>query len=75
MLDMAQVDQKNVWKFVKQIRKSFLSQLKDKKCQNVKTGKHDGTLIDDSYIKDNNDVIEEKLKLNIKITPNHTVAT
>ena len=32
MLDMAQVDQKNVWKIVKQIRKSFLSQNTEPEC-------------------------------------------
>ena len=66
MLDKVQVDQENVWKIVKQIRKLLLSQLKDSKCQS------DVPLLYDSYIKDNIDVVEEKLRQNIEITPHHT---
>ena len=65
-MDKVQFDQKNVWKIVKKIRKSFLSQLKDPKCQVL--------LLSDSDIKDNIDVVEEKLNLNIEIDPNENVS-
>ena len=68
MLDKVQFDQKNVWKIVEKIRKSFLSQLKDRKCQS------DATLLSDSYIKNNIDVVEEKLKLSVGITPKESVS-
>ena len=51
---------------MRQIRKSFLSQLKDQNCQD------DETLLTD--IKYNIDVVEEKLKLNTTITPNKNVS-
>ena len=59
MLNSVQVEQENVWKFVRQIRKSFLSQLKDPICQS------DVPLLYDSYIKDNNDDVEKKIKIGI----------
>ena len=68
MLDKVHFDLKNVWKIVKKIRKSFLSQLKDPECQDY------NTLLSDSYIKDNIDVVKEKLKLKIGITPNKNVS-
>ena len=68
MLDMTQVDQKNVWKYVRQIRKSFLSQNSDPDCQY-----HD-TLLSDNYIKDNIDIVEEKLKLTKTTTPHKNVS-
>ena len=68
MLDRVHLDQENVWKIVRQVRKSFLSQLKDPKCQDH------NTLLSDSYIKDNIDFVEEKLNLHITITPNKNVS-
>ena len=58
---MAQVDQKNVWKIVRLRRRSFLSQNTDPECQ------YKNSLLSDTYIKDNIDVVEEKLKLKIEI--------
>ena len=67
MLDRTSLDQENVWKIVGQIRKSFLFQLKAPKCI-------DGdTLISDSYIKNNIDVVEQKLKLNKETNPNKNI--
>ena len=68
MLDMTQVDQKNVWKYVRQIRKSFLSQNSDPDCQ------YHNTLLSDNYIKDNIDIVEEKLKLTKTTTPHKNVS-
>ena len=68
MLDRVQLDQENVRKIVRQIRISFLYQLKDPKCQNS------DTLLSDGNIKDNIDVVEEKLKLNVGINPNTNVS-
>ena len=65
MLDSVILDQDNVWKIVRKIRKSYLFQLKDPECW---------MLLSDSFIKDNIDVIEEKLKLNIEINPNKNVS-
>ena len=55
----------NVWKIVRKIRKSYLFQLKDPECW---------MLLSDSNIKDNIDIIEEKLKLDIEINPNKNVS-
>ena len=70
---MAQVDQKNVWKIVKQIRKSFLSQNTEPECIYGTTLLSE-SLLSDSYMKDNIDVVEEKLKLKIEITQNKNVS-
>ena len=53
---------------MKKIRKSFLSQLKDPECQDY------NTLLSDSYIKDNIDVVEEKLKQDTEINQNKIVS-
>ena len=63
---MTNLDQENVWKIVKEKRKSLLSQISDPECQ------ESDTLLSDSYIKGNVDTIEEKLKLNITIDTNKT---
>ena len=65
---MTNLDQENVWKIVKEKRKSLLSQISDPECQ------ESDTLLSDSYIKGNVDTIEEKLKLNTTITPNKNVS-
>ena len=64
ILDMTKVDQKNVWKIVRHIRKSFLLPNIDTTCQNV------DPLLFDKYIKDNIDIVEEKLIVNATTTPN-----
>ena len=61
---MTKVDQKNVWKIVRHIRKSFLLPNIDTTCQNV------DPLLFDKYIKDNIDIVEEKLIVNATTTPN-----
>ena len=58
MLDKTKLDQKNVWKIVRQIRKSFLSQNTDPEHQTDIP-----SLLSDYYIKQNIDLVEEKLKL------------
>ena len=68
MMDRVKNNQENVWKIVKQIRKSFLSQNTEPECQDHET------LLSDSYIKDNIDVVEEKLKLNIETDHNKKVS-
>ena len=68
ILEMTKVDEKNVKKIVRQIRKSFFSVNIDPTCQ------EENTLLSDGYIKDNIDVVEEKLKLNIGIALNKSVA-
>ena len=68
MLDKVQLDQEKIWKIVRQIRKSFLSQLKNPKCQNGET------LLSDTYIKDNIDVVEETFKLHIEIKPKKSLS-
>ena len=67
-MDRVKNDQENVWKIVKQRRKTLLSQLKDPKCQS------DQPLLYFGYIKNNIDVVEEKLKLNIERDPNKNVS-
>ena len=64
---MTNLDQENVWKLVKETRKSFLSQNNDPECQDL------DTLLSDSYIKGNIDIVEEKLKLDTKIDTNKNV--
>ena len=68
MMDKVKNDQDNVWKIVKQIRKTFLSQLKDPKCQSGEP------LLHYDYIKDNIDIVEEKLKLTKTTTPHKNVS-
>ena len=68
MLDKVQLDQEKIWKIVRQIRKSFLSQLKNPKCQNGET------LLPDTYIKDNIDVVEETFKQHIEIKPKKSLS-
>jgi len=68
MLDKVQLDQEKIWKIVRQIRKSFLSQLKNPKCQNSET------LLSDTYIKDNIDVVEETFKQHIEIKPKKSLS-
>ena len=65
MLDITQVDHKNVWKIVMQIRKSFFSLNIDPKCQHV------DPFLFDSFIKDNIDNVAEKLKVNTTIRVSH----
>ena len=65
---MKQFDQENVWKIVKETRKSFLSQHKNPECLD------DGTLLSDNSIKDNIDTVEKKLKLSPIYSPNKKVS-
>ena len=65
---LVQHDQDNVSKIVRQIRKSFLSQIKGLNCQDS------NILFPDSYIKDNIDVVEEELKLNTTYSINKDVS-
>ena len=67
MLDSVHLDQEIVWKIVRQIRKSFLSQKTDPKCQDL------NTMLSDRYIKDNIDIVKENLKLKKEFSPNETV--
>ena len=53
---------------MRKIRKSFLSQPKDPECQDH------NTLLSDSFIKDNTDVVEDKLKGNVGIHQNKSVS-
>ena len=69
MLDKVQPEEENVWKIVRQIRKSFLSQLKESKCNSEVE-----TLVTDSNIKANIDVVEEKLKLNTSYSTNKDIS-
>ena len=65
---MTKLEQDNVWEIVKETRKSFLSQNNNPECQ------ESDTLQSDSYIKENIDIVEEKLKLNIAINTNKNVS-
>ena len=65
---MTKLEQENVWKIVKETRKSLLSQNYNPKCQEF------DTLLSDSYIKGNVDILEEKLKLNTIIDRNKNVS-
>ena len=68
MLAKETLDHENIWKIIRQIRKSFLSQLKDLKCKFYET------LLSDSYIKDNIETVGEKLKLNTTYSINKKVS-
>ena len=66
MLDMTTVDKENVWKIVKQTRKSFLSKHSDPVCKLA--------LLHHNYIKNNINALEENLKLNVTSTPNEATS-
>ena len=68
MLYRVQHDQENVWKIVRQIRKSFLLQNSEPECQD------DDTLLSDNYIKDNIDTVRANLKLSTTINEYRNVS-
>ena len=65
---MTQLDQENVWKIVKEIRKTFLSQQTDQDCN------YDKYLLSVTNIKNNIQRLSEKLKLNPQSIPNSNVS-
>ena len=66
---MAQLNMKKVWKTVKNIRRKFVSENIDPKCLDH----GDPTFLFSNYMKDNNDILAKKLKLNTTTTPNDNV--
>ena len=67
-MDVTQESEQNIWKIVKETRKSFLNEHFDIVCH------YENPLIPDNFIRDNTDSIEEKLKLNISSTINTNIS-
>ena len=67
MLDKVHLDQKNVWKIVRQVRKSFLSKNTNPICDIY-------SLLTDNHIKDNIETVVENLKLNTTYSTNKNVS-
>ena len=67
-MDVTQESEQNIWKIVKETRKSFLNEHFDIVCH------YENPLIPDNFITDNTVSIEEKLKLNLSSTINRNVS-
>ena len=65
MLDIVELDDENVWKIIKETRKSFLFEHTHIDCEGI----NNNILLDINYIKQNIHNLEEELKLNITSTP------
>ena len=66
---MTHLEMKKVWKTVKKIRKTFVSENINPKCMS----RSDKTFLLSNYMKDNNDILAKELKLNTTTTPNDNV--
>ena len=66
------MNQENIWKTVRQIRKSFLSQNTDPQCL-IRYNSNPSLLID-NHIKDNIKTVGEKLKLNTTYYTNKKIS-
>ena len=69
MLAKKKLDQEHIWKIIRQIRKSFLSQNTDPQCYTSNP-----SLLIDNHIKDNTETVGEKLKLNTTYSTNKNVS-
>ena len=70
MLAMTQINENEIWKIVTETRKTFLFDNTNIKCQN------DETLLSDTSIKYNMDIVEEKLMMNesYSLTTNENIS-
>ena len=64
---MAQLDQENIWKIVKETRKSLFSRHPDPDCEN------DDSNLAATYVTENIDHFAEKLKLNPSLIPKEKI--
>ena len=69
MLARKKNDQEHIWKIIRQIRKSFLSQNTDPPCDF-----NNPSLLIDNHIRDNIETMGEKLKLNTTSSRNKNVS-
>ena len=63
------LDQENIWKIIRQIRKSFLSQNTDPQCL-LFSYPYNPSLLNENHIKDNIKTFGEKLELNTTYSTN-----
>ena len=63
MLEKSSLNEESFWKIIKETRRSFLSQHPNAECQKGLT------FLSDTYITENINAIETKLKINITSTP------